>query len=95
MRQVRPIRRAMTVNTNCLREARLASGLDLRAVAERTCISPLMLRHIDEGRFQKLPAGIYARAWVKAFAQAVGLEPDVALREVGAQLPIVDGWQPS
>jgi hypothetical protein len=72
---------------NPLRRARLAAGLQLRDLEERTRISPSMLRHIDQGEFQKLPAGIYARAWVRAVAVAVGLDPVEVLRDLEEALP--------
>jgi transcriptional regulator with XRE-family HTH domain len=72
---------------NPLRRARLAAGLQIRDLATRTRISPSMLRHIDEGEFHRLPAGIYARAWVRSVAQAVGLDPVEVLRDLEEVLP--------
>jgi transcriptional regulator with XRE-family HTH domain len=72
---------------NPLRRARLAAGLEIRDLEERTRISPAMLRRIDQGEFQKLPAGIYARAWVRAVAVAVGLDPVEVLRDLEDALP--------
>jgi predicted lysophospholipase L1 biosynthesis ABC-type transport system permease subunit len=46
---------------NPLRRARLSAGLQIRDLEVLTRISPAMLRHIDEGDFHKLPAGIYAQ----------------------------------
>jgi hypothetical protein len=72
---------------NPLRRARLAAGLAIRDLEERTRISPAMLRHIDEGEFDKLPGGIYARAWVRSVATAVGLDPAEVLRDLEEALP--------
>jgi hypothetical protein len=72
---------------NPLRRARVAAGLELRDLEQRTRISPAMLRHIDLGEFEKLPAGIYARAWVRAVAIAVGLDPIEVLRDLEDALP--------
>ena len=44
-----------------LRQARLAAGLQLSDIEQRTRISPSILRWIDNGQFHRLPAGIYAR----------------------------------
>jgi hypothetical protein len=41
-----------------------------------------MLRYIDEGQFDKLPAGIYARAWIRTVAATLGLDPNSVLDEV-------------
>jgi hypothetical protein len=72
---------------NPLRRARLAAGLELRDLEVRTRISPAMLRHIDQGEFHRLPAGIYARAWVRAVAEAVGLDGTEVLRDLEDVLP--------
>ena len=72
---------------NPLRRARLAARLELRDLETRTRISPAMLRHMDEGEFHRLPAGIYARSWVRTVALAVGLDPAETLRELEHALP--------
>ena len=70
-----------------LHRARLDRGMDLADLAVRTRLSPHVLRKIDEGRFAELPAGIYARSYVRAFASAVGLEPNQVVRELEDVLP--------
>jgi transcriptional regulator with XRE-family HTH domain len=77
---------ARTVATR-LRDARLAAGLELRDIEQRTRISPSILRWIDGGQFHRLPAGIYARSYVRAFAQAVGLDPNEILATIEHVLP--------
>jgi len=47
-----------------------------------------VLRLLDEGRFAELPAGLYARGYVRAYASAVDLDPDQTLHELSPQLPI-------
>ena len=76
----------MTVATR-LRRARLAAGLELRDIEQRTRISPSILRLIDDGQFQRLPAGIYARSYIRAYAQAVGLDPTEVVASIEHQLP--------
>lgn len=70
-----------------LHRARIDRGIDLSDLATRTRLSPHVLKKIDEGRFADLPAGVYARAYVRAFAAAVGLEPSEAVQELGDVLP--------
>src|SRR5215213_7517493 len=76
----------LTVATR-LRRARLAAGLELSDIERRTRISPSILRWIDNGQFHRLPAGIYARSYVRAFAQAVGLDPNEIVASVEHELP--------
>jgi transcriptional regulator with XRE-family HTH domain len=73
--------------TERLRQAREARGLDLDALARRTRLRVHMLAAVDEGRWNDLPRGVYARAVVRAYAEAVGLDPLGAVTEVAPLLP--------
>ena len=70
-----------------LYDARLRRNLPLEELSARTSLSPKMLRLIEEGRFDELPAGPYARSYVRSFAAEVGLDPDATLRRVEHLLP--------
>ena len=70
-----------------LYHARINSQLTLEQIGLRTALSPTVLRHMDEGRFEFLPSGVYARSYVRAFAKAVGVDPDEALEQVEPYLP--------
>ena len=70
-----------------LKRARLQRGLSLSKVATLTCLSPRIVRQLDEGLFAELPGGVYARSYVRAFAAAVGLDPDEAVHALAAELP--------
>ena len=74
-------------NRRNLYHARINSHLSLQQIGARTALSPSVLRHIDEGRFEQLPSGLYARSYVRAFAGAVGVNPEEALAAVEAFLP--------
>ena len=73
-----------------LHRARIQRGIDLTDLAARTRLSPRVVQRIDEGRFAELPAGVYARAYVRAFASEVGLDPGQVLQELEAVLPPVE-----
>ncbi len=70
-----------------LQRARVASGLDLSRVSAVTALSPGIVRKIDDGRFEELPGGLYARSYIRAFAEAVGVSPEAALKDVEDLLP--------
>jgi len=70
-----------------LYHARIASRLSLQQIGIRTALSPSVLRNLDEGRFELLPSGVYARSYVRTFAAAVGLDPEAALAELEHLLP--------
>lgn len=69
-----------------LRSARLARGIPLDQVITETKMSPRVVHALDEGRFSDLPGGIYARSYVRMFADVVGLGHD-ALDEIAPLLP--------
>ena len=73
-----------------LHRARVQRGIDLTDLAARTRLSPIVVQRIDEGRFAELPAGLYARAYIRAFASEVGLDPKEVLEELEPILPTVD-----
>ncbi len=60
------------------RAARLRRALDLDQVAGLTKVNPRYLRYIEEENLEGLPAQVYVRGFVAAFAQVVGLDPKLA-----------------
>jgi curved DNA-binding protein CbpA len=58
-----------------LRRARLARALDIDRISAVTKINPRYLRCIEEESFPELPASVYVRGFVTAYARAVGLDP--------------------
>ena len=57
-----------------LRAAREARGLTISDVAAATRISERALLAMERERFHLLPGGIFRRTYVKAYAEAVGLD---------------------
>jgi transcriptional regulator with XRE-family HTH domain len=70
-----------------LRRIRMGKGLSLTEISRRTRIGVGYLRKIEEGQFKALPPGFYARAFVRASAEAVGVDADVVLGELADVLP--------
>src|SRR5260370_150044 len=64
----------MAAISETLRQARLRSGVDLDKLAAKTKINPRYLEAIERGDFEKLPSGIFARMFIKQYADAVGLD---------------------
>jgi transcriptional regulator with XRE-family HTH domain len=64
-----------------LRQQRERRGVTLAAIAERTKISPQLLRSLERGDVSRWPGGIYRRAFVRAYAAAIGLPPEPTLLE--------------
>jgi hypothetical protein len=57
-----------------LREARLRQELDFPELEERTKIRPKYLRALEDERFDILPAPTYIRGFLRAYANALGLD---------------------
>jgi transcriptional regulator with XRE-family HTH domain len=77
------------VDTSVLRSARAAKGLTLQAVVELTKLSPRMIAAIEGGRLDQLPSGFYARAHLRAYADAVRLDANL-IRPILDAIPIVE-----
>src|SRR5262245_58942939 len=73
-----------------LRRARTLRGEELTAVANRIGVRVGVLRAIEDGRFDLLPPGIYARAAIRSYSSAVRLDPLEILDEIAPSLPAVE-----
>lgn len=62
-----------------LRRVRLRRGLEIEQVAKVTKVNPTYLRFIEDEQFSDLPAPVYVRGFVTAFARCVGLDPERVL----------------
>lgn len=78
------------------RQRREAQGIDLHAVTRQTKIKLSLLEALERDDVSAWPGGLFRRAFVRAYAEAVGLDPDSAVREFLADFPdsaaIVDPW---
>ena len=66
-----------------LLQARIDRGVTAREVSELTRITPETLRRVEAGRFEQCGGDIYARGHIRAYAQAVGIDPDPLLAMYG------------
>lgn len=62
-----------------LKEAREEKGFTLDNIQEKTKIQKRYLVAIEQDDFSALPGKFYARAFIKEYAEAVDLDPDVVL----------------
>lgn len=62
------------------RAARIRRSLDYERIAAITKVNPRYLRYIEEENVEGLPARVYVRGFVEAFARVVGFEPGQAVR---------------
>jgi cytoskeleton protein RodZ len=70
-----------------LRDARERKGVSLREIANRTKISVAVLEALERNEIARLPGGIFSRAFVRAYASEVGLDPETTIQDFVAQFP--------
>jgi transcriptional regulator with XRE-family HTH domain len=59
-----------------LARLRRQRGISLDSIAAATKISPELLEGLEQNDFSRWPTGIYARAYVRAYAAEVGADPE-------------------
>lgn len=64
-----------------LKQARERRGISQRQIAAATKISVVALEALERNDFSRLPGGIFSRAFVRAYALEVGLDPDQTVQE--------------
>ena len=79
--------RAATDFGSRLREARERRGLTLRQIAHATKISIHTLEALERNEVARLPGGIFSRAFVRAYAIEVGLDPEETIEQFMGQFP--------
>lgn len=73
-----------------LRRAREARGLSLDEVAARTKVSGALWKGLERGDLSRWPPGIYARSYVRAYAEMVGLDAQGVVDEFCRLFPQAD-----
>jgi len=69
-----------------LRRNRLFRGYEIGDISEVTKVSGTHLRNIEDENFGDLPADVYVRGFVTAYAQTIGLDPKVVVPSYMARL---------
>ncbi|ATP39417.1 helix-turn-helix domain-containing protein [Solibacillus sp. R5-41] len=72
-----------------LKEARLAKGYSLDDLQEITKIQKRYLIGIEEGNYSIMPGSFYVRAFIKQYAEAVGIDADQLFMEYRKDVPEV------
>lgn len=70
-----------------LKQARTEKGYSLEDLQEITKIQKRYLAAIEEGKFSIMPGTFYVRAFIKQYAEAVGLDADEMLAMYKAEVP--------
>jgi transcriptional regulator with XRE-family HTH domain len=64
-----------------LKQARERRGISLRQIATSTKISMAALEALERDDFSRLPGGIFSRAFVRAYATEVGIDPEETVQQ--------------
>jgi transcriptional regulator with XRE-family HTH domain len=64
-----------------LRRIRLQRGVSLKQLAEATKVAEPLWAGLERNDFSRWPNGIFARAFIREYAKAVGIDPEVAVDE--------------
>lgn len=71
-----------------LKAARDAKGLSLDEVAEKTCVRRAYLAAIEDMRLDALPSRPFTIGYIRAYATALGLDGEAAVRRFKADEPL-------
>lgn len=85
-----------------LRRERELRGISLRDIAEATKISVRFLQALEDGRLEILPGGMFPRAFVRQYAEFLGLDVERTLgdfsrlyREPVVERPVLEAPRPN
>ena len=67
-----------------LRSQREQQQISLTTIAERTKIKLSLLEALERNDLSHWPHGIFGRSYIRSYAQAIGVDPDVTVREFAA-----------
>jgi cytoskeletal protein RodZ len=73
-----------------LKEAREAKGYSLDDLQNMTKIQKRYLVGIEEGNYDMMPGKFYVRAFIKQYAEAVGLDPEIIFEEHANDIPVTN-----
>lgn len=74
---------------NRLKQAREERSISLDDLQAMTKIQKRYLIGIEEGNYSMMPGNFYVRAFIKQYAEAVGLDPDRIFDEFKNEIPVV------
>jgi cytoskeletal protein RodZ len=78
-----------------LRKARMDRKISLDDLQESTKIRKRYLEAIEDGNYKVLPGSFYVRAFIKSYAEAVGLDPIDVLNMYQSAIPSLEPEKPA
>ena len=78
-----------------LRDAREQRRITLDAIAHSTKINKALFEGLERNDLSRWPSGIFRRAFIRAYAEAIGLDAEPILAEFVARFPDAAGQVPA
>ena len=73
-----------------LARARQAAGLAVADVAQQLKFATRQIEALEQGRYQDLPTGTFARGMVRSYARLVKIDPEPLVERIAAQVAVPD-----
>lgn len=70
-----------------LRRERERRQISLASIAENTKITVSLLQDLERDEVSRWPSGIFRRSFIRAYAQAIGVDPEATAREFLERFP--------
>ena len=67
-----------------VRRQRERRGVTLEAIAKSTKVSKSLFVALERGDCSRWPGGVYSRAYIRAYAEAIGMDPNEAVEDFSA-----------
>lgn len=67
-----------------LRRQRERRGVTLETIAKSTKVSKSLFAALERGDCSRWPGGVYSRAYIRAYAEAIGMDPSEAVEDFTA-----------
>lgn len=69
-----------------LRNAREKRGISIRQISDQTKVGTGLLEALENGDVSRWPGGIFRRAFLRSYAEAIGVDPDMVLKRAEEEL---------
>jgi len=73
-----------------LAQARQALGISLAEVAQQLKFAQRQIEALEQGRYERIPAGTFGRGMVRAYARLLRLDPEPLVERVAARVAAPD-----
>jgi cytoskeleton protein RodZ len=73
-----------------LARARVALGFSVADVAQQLKLAKRQIEAMEQGRYEELPAGTFARGMVRSYARLLKLDPEPLVERIAARVAVPD-----